>query len=126
MDQLNYRFECLDGNYELQIDFDENEANYEIRTTLPGFVEFIGILGKEKTQAFRNKLIEAKITNWDRCYEATGSSIEDAVKWSLIYSIQDKEYRSEGEETYEPYGYEHLIEALVICDEKANFFKEGI
>ena len=37
-------------------------------------------------------------------------------------SFDNKEYVSSGEESYEPYNYEHLISAIMLCDDKASYF----
>ena len=46
-------------------------------------------------------------------------------KKKLKLMEDDKEYVSEGEESYEPYGYELFIDALRKAEDKADYFKAG-
>lgn len=120
MDQLLFRFECLDGVYAYEAQFDSNELHYEIQSTIPELESLSGTLNE--TETFLKQLDLAQIEKWDRRYQAAGTPIEDAVKWQVKLIRDGKEYVTEGEESYEPYRYEHLIRALMCCDEKAEYF----
>ena len=119
MDQLLVRFVCLDGTYDFAAQFDANELHYEIQSTIPGLESLSGTADAE---SFMKQLDLAEIEKWDRSYEADGTPIEDAVKWQVKLVKDGREYVTEGEESYEPYRYEHLIKALMCCDEKAGYF----
>lgn len=120
MDQLLFRFTCLDGAYDFAAEFDSNELHYEIQSTIPELYSLSGTL--DETETFLKELDLAQIEKWDRRYSAEGTPIEDAVKWQVKLIKDNKEYVTEGEESYEPYRYEHLISALMCCDEKAEYF----
>ena len=50
------------------------------------------------------------------------SGIADAVKWKVKLIKDDKEYVSKGEESFEPYTYKQLIDALRLMEDKADYF----
>ena len=120
MDQLLFHFACLDGTYDFEAQFNADGLHYEIQSTIPELDSLSGSL--DETETFRKELELAQIEKWDRNYPAEGTPIEDAVKWQVRLIRDDREYVTEGEESYEPYRYEHLIRALMCCDEKAEYF----
>ena len=121
MTKLQFHFECLDGNYFFAAEADRTTA-YTITSDIPELEEKSGELDEKATEAFLKELELSQIERWDRHYRAEQSKIEDAVKWSVTYEKEDGVYKTDGEESYEPYNYEHLIKALIICDEKAEYF----
>ena len=120
MDQLLFRFTCLDGTYGFEAQFNSDELHYDVQSTIPELDSLSGTL--ENPETFLKELELAEIEKWDRNYSADGSLIEDAVKWQVKLVRDEKEYVTEGEESYEPYRYEHLVRALMCCDEKAEYF----
>ena len=50
------------------------------------------------------------------------SGIADAVKWKVKLIKDDKEYVPRGEESFEPYTYKQLIDALRLMEGKADYF----
>ena len=120
MDQLHFHFTCLDGTYDFEAQFNADELRYETKSTIPELESLSGT--KDDPEAFRKELDLAEIEKWDRRYPAEGTPIEDAVKWQVKLIKDGKEYVTEGEESYEPYRYEHLVRALMCCDEKAEYF----
>ena len=121
MFELEYCFECLNGKYFLNV----KEDNYEISTDIAELENKEGLLTEAENNAFQKQLNKAGIEKWDKEYPASGNRIEDAVKWSVRYTAEGKEYFSTGEESYEPYTYNELIRALMIIDEKAQYFLIG-
>ena len=124
MNRLEYQFDCLDGHYFFTGEWDET-LRYEIRSDIEGFNDLEGELSAEKTKTFLEKLNEASIEKWDRHYLPETQGIEDAVRWKVKLVNKDKEYVSEAEESFEPYGYDSLIEALKLIEEKAGYFSAG-
>ena len=120
MDQLLFHFACLDGTYDFIAQFSEERLQYEIQSTIPELESLSGTL--DETETFLKQLELAQIEKWERSYPAEGTPIEDAVKWQVKLIKDGKEYVTEGEESYEPYRYEHLVRALMCCDEKAEYF----
>ena len=120
MDQLLFHFACLDGIYDFEAQFTAERLQYEIQSTIPELESLSGVL--EETESFRKELELAEIEKWDRKYPAMRTPIEDAVKWQVKLIKDGKEYVTEGEESYEPYRYEHLVKALMCCDGKAEYF----
>jgi hypothetical protein len=124
MKKLEYCFDCLDGHYSLVMEWAETLC-YEIESDIAGFENRNGELSKQETEAFEEALKKAEIEKWDRAYLPETEGIEDAVHWKLKLMEDDKEYVSEGEESYEPYGYELFIDALRKAEDKADYFKAG-
>lgn len=120
MRKLEFRFDCLDGQYVFDCEADQ-VLTYQIETDIEGLSSFSGDLDEEKTAAFFAELELSKLKSWEREYRGE-NLIEDSTHWSVRYFAEDKEYVSEGYESFEPYNYEHLIRALMICDEKAEYF----
>ena len=67
-------------------------------------------------------LKKAGIGKWDREYPASGEGIEDAVRWKVKLTEDDREYVSKGEESFEPYDYEVFMDALRILEDRADYF----
>ena len=120
MNQLLFRFECLDGTYDFEAQFEKNGLHYEIQSTIPELESLSGTL--DETETFLKQLELAQIEKWERNYPAEGTPIEDAVKWQVKLVRDGKVYVTSGEESYEPYCYEYLIRALMCCDGKAEYF----
>lgn len=123
MKQLNFVFTCLDGNYEFVGKLDDVLV-YTVETNIEGLNSFEGELDKKNSEEFLKKVEMANIDKWDREYKGD-NPIEDGVKWYAKYIDEDKVYVSSGEESFEPYNYEHLIEALLVCDKNAEYFMIG-
>ena len=119
MNRLEYHFDCLDGNCLLVCEAENGIMHYTVTGDNPVIT---GKAGELETYAFEKLLEEAKIESWERRYEAQGEGIEDAVHWKVVYRKDGKEYVSYGEESYEPYGYEKLIEALKLFEPEADYF----
>ena len=121
MNRLEYCFDCLDGHYFFCAEWNET-LNYEIESDIPGFENKSGELSIEETKAFEEALEKAGIERWERRYLPDISGIEDGIRWKLRLLKDEKEYVSQGEESFEPYGYECFMEGLKIMEEKADYF----
>ena len=121
MKSLKFVFDCLEGKYEFNAQSDNNLV-FSIDSTIETLESFEGELDVNKTKLFFDEIDLANIKKWQRRYDSNLTPIEDAVKWYVKYIEDDKEYVSEGEESYEPYEYNHLIEAIKLCDDKADYF----
>ena len=117
MKRLEYKFESLDGYYYIDINFDENV--FVVDTSIETLESKQGTFDDE----IINKLNSLKLKDWDRYYNAYGSEITDATKWSLKYYEDDNLYETEGEESYEPYKYNDLIDLFCILDKNAKYLK---
>ncbi|MBQ2656599.1 MAG: hypothetical protein IJF95_08160 [Erysipelotrichaceae bacterium] len=122
MNRLEYHFDCLDGKYLCVCQFDDESLNYVIESSIPELSGKSGELSKEEAVRFNKLLEEAQIEKWDREYMADLSGIADAVKWKVKLIKDDKEYVSRGEESFEPYNYKQLIDALRLMEDKADYF----
>ena len=118
MYRLEFYFNCLEGRYFCVFE----DGIYSVESDIPGFGDKSGELSQEENKLFSDKLNAAKIENWDRYYLPESEGIEDGVKWKVKLIKDDKEYVSEGEESYEPYGYEYFIEALKLIEDHADYF----
>ena len=49
MNQLLFRFECLDGTYDFEAQFEENGLHYEIQSTIPELESLSGTLDETET-----------------------------------------------------------------------------
>ena len=123
MNRLEYCFDCLDGRYVFTAVNEDGIIRYTIESTIAGLESKEGELSESTGKAFIEAVDSAKIESWDRVYGPESAGIEDAVKWKTVLIRDDKEYVTKGEESYEPYGYEHLIAALKLCEEKADYFR---
>lgn len=121
MKSLNFVFDCLDGKYEFNAHIDDI-VTFSIESSISQLESKEGELSKEDTKKFLEEMSLSTIEKWDRYYDKNDNSIEDGVKWYVSYTDDDKQYLSQGEESYEPYNYEHLIKAIMLCDEKAEYF----
>ena len=122
MNRLEYHFDCLDGKYLCVCQFDDEGLSYVIESSIPELSGKSGELSKEEAVRFNKLLEEAQIEKWDREYMADLSGIADAVKWKVKLIKDDKEYVSRGEESFEPYTYKQLIDALRLMEGKADYF----
>ena len=122
MNRLEYHLDCLDGKYLCVCQFDDESLNYVIESSIPELSGKSGELSKEEAVRFNKLLEEAQIEKWDREYMADLSGIADAVKWKVKLIKDDKEYVSRGEESFEPYNYKQLIDALRLMEDKADYF----
>ena len=125
MNRLEYSFKCLDGRCIFLCEFDGKSLNYDLESTIDELPNVTGELDEKEAALFSEHIKEANIPAWERKYEPTLSKIEDGISWKVKLHYKDKEYVSEGEESYEPYGYDSFIEALKLCIEKADYFKAG-
>ena len=122
MNRLEYHFDCLDGKYLCVCQFDDESLSYVIESSIPELSGKSGELSKEEAVRFNKLLEEAQIEKWDREYMSDLSGIADAVKWKVKLIKDDKEYVSKGEESFEPYTYKQLIDALRLMEGKADYF----
>ena len=122
MNRLEYHFDCLDGKYLCVCQFDDESLSYVIESSIPELSDKSGELSNEEAVRFNKLLEEAQIEKWDREYMADLSGIVDAVKWKVKLIKDDKEYVSRGEESFEPYTYKQLIDALRLMEGKADYF----
>ena len=122
MNRLEYHFDCLDGKYLCVCQFDDESLSYVIESSIPELSGKSGELSKEEAVRFNKLLEEAQIEKWDREYMADLSGIAEAVKWKVKLIKDDKEYVSRGEESFEPYNYKQLIDALRLMEDKADYF----
>ena len=122
MNRLEYHFDCLDGKYLCVCQFNDESLSYVIESSIPELSGKSGELSKEEAVRFNKLLEEAQIEKWDREYMADLSGIVDAVKWKVKLIKDDKEYVSRGEESFEPYTYKQLIDALRLMEDKADYF----
>ena len=122
MNRLEYHFDCLDGNCLLVCEAEDKTIHFAVTGENPVITEKAGELSPEESAAFEKLISKAKIETWDRRYEAQAEGIEDAVQWKVAYQSDGKQYVSSGEESFEPYGYEKLIEALKLFEPEADYF----
>ena len=59
MDHLLFHFDCLDGSYGFQADFDPDGLRFEVESTIPDLDSLSGTL--EDTEVFRKELELAQI-----------------------------------------------------------------
>ena len=120
MIELEFTINCLDGRYCFSCKNDEC-FDYETDTDINGLENIQGQLDKEKTVEFMKYLNEAEIEKWDKEYSGE-NLIEDGIEWSVKYICDEKEYISQGKESYEPYRFESLIKAIKIADKQLEYF----
>ena len=111
--KLLYNFKCLDGEYELIVD----DRNYIVNSTISCFETRTGVI--EDADKFNDLINKANIKSWDKEYK--GELITDSIEWSIEYDG----YKSRGYETYEPYNYDYLIEAIKLIEKNGDYFKAG-
>lgn len=117
MDRLEYSLKCLDGTYCFSCTWNDEDLEYEVKTDIEVLESKIGNV---KAKPFTEELRKANLERWDRSYEAS-NPIEDGTKWKVKAVLDDIEYVSYGDESFYPYDYEHLIAAIILCDEKAEY-----
>lgn len=117
MNSLYFRFTCLEGNYEFRADFKGKNGTFSIETDIAELENKSGDLPVN----FISELDQAQIEKWDKRYEGE-NGVEDATSWRVSFVKDDKTYISSGEESYIPYNYSQLIEAIKLCDDKADYF----
>ena len=124
MNKINYIFECLWGEYCFVCEFDDNNVNYQVDTTIETLSNLQGDLDIQDVKKFNEYIKSAQIEKWDILNDL---DIEDHTKWKLHYIKNDEEYNYEGYEGNWPYHYEELIKAILLCDKDAKvlMIKEG-
>lgn len=122
MNSLHFKFSCLDGNYSFSALYDKGILCYIVQTNIPGLSNKVEEISDDRLGEFLLELEKAHIEKWDKKYLSNGNGIEDATSWKVQYFNNEMEYTSYGEETFEPYDYNHLIKALIVCDNKATYF----
>ena len=120
MNKMEYTINCLDGTYELTVEYDDTVI-YSVDTNIETMQSFSGELDADQSKAFIEEIKKAGIERWDREYNAELSEIEDGITWQMRYLRDGKEYVSKGVESYQPYGYEHLVNAIQLLDEKSGY-----
>ena len=122
MKHLELTCTCLEGNYTFTADTVNGRIVYSVITDIENLASLEGRLGFLKSRKFSKLLDKTQIEKWDSEY--TGESgIEDAVKWKVSWKDDEKEYSSKGEESYYPYNWEYLLEAIALCDRNIEYFK---
>lgn len=117
MKHLEYKCECLEGNYLLTVEETAESLTYRVLTDIEKLESREGELDGEDVKKFTELLEKAQINRWEEEY-AGEPKIEDAVQWQFAcdgYSVK-------GEESYYPYGHEYLLEALELCDPQISYF----
>lgn len=117
MKYLRVHFDSLDGYYTFVV---LDDHTYTIDTNIEGFVCQSGTLNNY--DEFENKLSKANILSWDKKYNPDGLEIEDDVKWNVTLD----DFLTSGVEGYWPYHYDDLIEAIMLVDNKAAYFKANL
>ena len=120
MIELEFKIDCLDGRFCFLCKNDE-AFSYEVETDISGLSCVDGELDQKQSEEFMKYLNEAQIEKWDRKY-CGENPIEDSIKWSVRYISDDKEYLTEGEESFEPYNFECLLKAIKIADKQLEYF----
>lgn len=120
MNKLEYQIDCLDGVYNFTAEFEDNVI-FNVETNIGSLNSFSGELDENTSRQFIEEIEKAQIEKWDKEYKTEMSEIEDGIKWQMRYLKNDKEYVSCGEESYQPYNYEHLVKAIRLCDEKNDY-----
>lgn len=112
MSKLEYSFKSLDGQYHILISIDETKIAYKVETDIAYLANKEGNIDSKN---FLDYLDKAHIDLW-KTEDINGSCIEDSTSFILFYN----NHTVTGYESYEPYGYEYLIKALMLCDEDFN------
>lgn len=107
---LKVIFKCIDGEYKLVVD----KNNFFIETDIKDFNNKEGIINNQ----FIELIKKCEIEKWNNNY-LNDLNIEDGVKWYVEYNNKN----IEGIEGSWPYNFEYLIEALIVLDEQAKYFK---
>ena len=120
MKKLEYTINCLEGVYCFVAEISD-KVLFNIESTVEAVSSKTGELDQEKSKLFIEEINKAEIDKWDKQYKVEGSDIQDGIKWSMKFLDEDKEYISEGHESYQPYNYEHLVNAILLCDEESTY-----
>lgn len=120
MKKLEYTINCLDGVYCFVAEITDNVL-FNIESNIEKVQSKAGELDQEKSKLFIEEINKAEIAKWDKEYKAEGSEIEDGISWSISFLDEDKEYISQGRESYQPYNYEHLVKAILLCDQESEY-----
>lgn len=120
MNKLEYRITCLDGVYDFVAEYGDSVL-FNVETDIASLKSFSGELDDEKSRQFIEDVEKAQIERWDREYAADLSGIEDGITWKLTCLKDGIEYVSSGEESYQPYNYEYLIRAIMLCDPESEY-----
>ena len=120
MKKLEYTINCLEGVYCFVAEISD-KVLFNIESTVEAVSSKTGELDQEKSKLFIEEINKAEIDKWDKQYKVEGSDIQDGIKWSMKFLDEDKEYISEGYESYQPYNYEHLVNAILLCDEESTY-----
>jgi len=116
MKYFEFSFNCPDGQYTLSVKNEEQVFSYIVSSTIEGFTEKSGILTEKDTNEFIEKLNKANILSWDKYYG--NKKLDDACTWNIV--IDD--FSTSGEESFEPYNYQYLIEALQLIEDNVDYF----
>ena len=122
MNKINYLFECEWGEYCFVCEFDDENVNYQVDTTIETLSNLEGSLDIKDVKKFNDYIKQANIEKWQLLNDL---DIEDNTKWKLNYFKDDKEYIFEAKEGNWPYHYEELINAILLCDKDAKVLKIG-
>lgn len=122
MNRLEFHFDCLDGRCLFICEFDKSTLNYDLESTIEELPACAGELSAADCELFNKYIAQANIPSWEKEYMPALSRIEDGVRWKVKLFLDQKEYVSKGEESYEPYGYKDFIKALKLCVSKADYF----
>ena len=117
MFKLNFRIDCPDGKYAFDCDCNE-KVEYKVESDIPGLENTAGEIMPD---AFSSLVEKATIEKWDREYSGS-SLIEDEIIWNLEYIKENRIYRVKGHESYEPYNFEYLLNAIKLCDKQLEYF----
>lgn len=116
MNKFRIEFNCLQGEYSLEINF--ADFSYCVTSTIAQLESISSNINDEKFIEMFNKIDFEK---WDRQY--LDSSIEDGVKWGIYI---DGKLVTEGIEANWPYQYDELIDSLILVDKNISFFKANL
>ena len=120
MKKLEYTINCLDGVYCFVAEF-EDSVIFNVDSTVEAVSSKSGELDAQKSKLFIEEINSSQIDKWDRKYNVDGTDIEDGIRWSIRYLDGEKEYLSDGLESYQPYNYEHLVKAILLCDQESEY-----
>ena len=120
MNKIVFNIDCLDGAYELKVDWDEKTLHYEIRTNIEYLEPKVGDLDSKE---FNEKIEKVNIHKWNLTYRLNDVDIENPVLWKLYYASNKKANYIEGKEGNWPYTYDEFIDAIMLIDDKLETFK---
>ncbi len=120
MKELQFRIDCLDGSYCFSCRKEDNLI-YDTDTNIKGLENVQGELDQAGTAEFMKCLEKAQIGKWDEEYRGD-NPIEDGISWSLVCIDEEREIKSSGIESFEPYCFEYLLKAIKLCDKQLEYF----